>query len=251
MHLTLPNGRVPAGSVALPGIHSVAAVAAARAALTSHQPSQNGGSRGFTLTSNRMNHPLSNVQQQDSSNQPPSPTMMMGHQQQQQHQEQQHVPFYGLPSSFQKNKERPSNLGVPLPSSSAPQEQQQQQQQPPKQGKSNSGRHWLSCYHTSTNSSTSSSQSPTPPPSSKPDEQGSETPSPTDHGFRPINSSGFERPTTLPVSAVLGAFQLNGEFQSVARTARNSHFIFNSPSRSKLKRCVHFFTVILFTSLFL
>jgi hypothetical protein len=211
MHLTLPNGRVPAGSVALPGIHSVAAVAAARAALTSHQPSQNGGSRGFTLTSNRMNHPLSNVQQQDSPNQPPSPTMM-GHQQQ--HQEQQHVPFYGLPSSFQKNKERPSNLGVPLPSSSAPQEQQQQQQPPPKQGKSNSGRHWLSCYHAS--SSTSSSQSPTPPPSSKPDEQGSETPSPTDHGFRPINSSGFERPTTLPVSAVLGAFQLNGEFESVA-----------------------------------
>jgi hypothetical protein len=214
MHLTLPNGRVPAGSVALPGIHSVAAVAAARAALTSHSQTMNGGSgvvvssagRSFNLTSSsRNNHPLSNLQ--EVSNIPPSPTML-GHFQHQQQEQQQ--PFYGLPSSFHKNKERPSNFGAPLTSTTAPQQQQQQQQQqqPSKHGKSN--RHWLSCYHASTTSSTSSSSSPTPPPSTKP-EGSSESPSPTDHGFRPINSSGLERPTTLPVSAIHAAFQSNGE----------------------------------------
>ena len=217
----MSNGRVPAGSVALPGIHSVAAVAAARAALTSHQPThamngRTGSSSGFTLTSTSRNQ-MSNLQQESSNQHPPSPTML-GHQQlmhqlqqqqqQQQQQEQQH-PFYGLPSSFQtkNSKERQAPQGAP----SAPQQQQQVAAPPPKQGKSSSSsssRHWLSCYHASTSSSTSSSKSPSPPPSIKGEEQDSETPSPTDHGFKPVNASGFERPTSLPV---LGAFALNGE----------------------------------------
>ena len=144
----------------------------------------------------------------------PSPTML-GHQQlmhqlqQQQQQQQQEQQFYGLPSSFQtkNSKERHAPQGAP----SAPQQQQQVSAPPPKHGKSSSSsssRHWLSCYHASTSSSTSSSKSPSPPPSIKGEEQGSETPSPTDHGFKPVSASGLERPTSLPV---LGAFALHGE----------------------------------------
>jgi hypothetical protein len=48
----LANGRVPVGSVALPGIHSVAA---ARAALTSHQPQFGSVGNGFTINAANRN----------------------------------------------------------------------------------------------------------------------------------------------------------------------------------------------------
>lgn len=48
----LANGRVPVGSVALPGIHSVAA---ARAALTSHQPQFGSVANGFTINAANRN----------------------------------------------------------------------------------------------------------------------------------------------------------------------------------------------------
>jgi hypothetical protein len=56
VHLMLPNGRVPAGSVALPGIHSVAA---ARAALTSNGVSQLHAGRGFNVRTSA--HPASDA----------------------------------------------------------------------------------------------------------------------------------------------------------------------------------------------
>jgi len=53
-HVGIANGRVPVGSVALPGIHSVAA---ARAALTSHQPHFGSVANGFTINSANRNFP--------------------------------------------------------------------------------------------------------------------------------------------------------------------------------------------------
>lgn len=193
LHHGLQNGRVPAGSVALPGIHSVAA---ARAALSSQQHSST-SANGFNFVSVSRNHA-----QLESSSHAPSP------QPSESHQVTNNPPAYGLPSSFQKSgqgKERPSTLVPPVTSSPVVKPHVAKSTT-----KSGGGRHWLSCYHAST-SSASSSQSPSPPPSSqqKSDDQNADTPSPTDHGFKVVNV-GFERPTTLPVAAILSAYNSNG-----------------------------------------
>lgn len=166
---------MPAGSVPLPGIHSVAA---ARAALTSTN-GINGSvnvapaGRAFNLRSNQSSH----SSESPSFQLPPI--------------QDQSAPFYGHPpTSFQKSsKDRPSNQSAAAASSTTA-----------KQGKSGT-KPWLSCYHNS------SSQSPTPPPSNK--DEDSETPSPTDHGFKP---PVYERPTSLPVRGIESILQSGGEF---------------------------------------
>jgi len=166
----------------LPGLAGIHNVAAARAALTSTSNGVNGVSstssvapagRAFNLRSNQSTH----------NSEISSPSFQLPPIQ------DQSAPFYGHPqTSFQKNisKDRPSNLSSATTA---------------KQGKSGS-KPWLSCYHNS------SSQSPTPPPSSK--DEDSETPSPTDHGFKP---PVYERPTTLPVRGIESVLQSGGEFQ--------------------------------------
>ena len=208
LHFTLPNGRVPAGSVALPGIHSVAA---ARAALAS----TNGVSVGVGVNSTmpagrafnlRSSHLATAASGADAI--PASPTFQLppfpesGHQ------------FYGLPSSFHKNKDRPSNLApstsVATTISSAAATTTASSAAAPtsastaKQGKSGGSKHWLSCYNSS------NSQTPTPSPSDK--EEDSETPSPTDHGFKMVPASAaLERPTSLAVRGFEAVWQSGGE----------------------------------------
>jgi hypothetical protein len=208
LHLTLPNGRVPAGSVALPGIHSVAA---ARAALSSaNGVSVNVGvnstnvapaGRAFNL---RSNHPVTSAEIPASPQFQLPPYPDSGH------------PFYGLPPSFHKNKDRPSNLAsttATTSSSTTTTTSTASSAVSTKHGKSGS-KHWLSCYHST------SSQTPTPSPSDK--EEDSETPSPTDHGFKPI----LERPTTLLVRGLDGVLQSGGESTNKCSTSFFFNFLF-------------------------
>lgn len=207
LHFTLPNGRVPAGSVALPGIHSVAAARAALASTNGVSVGVNSSmpaGRAFNFRSNHLTNPASGADAVTASpvfQLPPFPDS--GH------------PFYGLPSSFHKSKDRPSNFApsttattttssaaAATSSATAATTAPTTSSSTAKQGKSGGSKHWLSCYHSS------NSQTPTPSPSDK------EEDSPTDHGFKTVPAAAaLERPTSLAVRGFEAVWQSGGESQ--------------------------------------
>lgn len=173
------NGRPP-GSFALPGIHSVAAAAAARS--KAKNPDPESGYDNHSEMMNQSGATTRNIYSPDSGV-PISP--LNGGM----------VTFPGM-----KN-ERPSTLGSVIGVNPAINNNN---------NANNKGKktRWLLCYPSG---GAANSESPSPPHEEAPGAGSNvSTPSPTDGGFKIPNSQSNERPTSLPV-ALLNSSQRNGE----------------------------------------